>query len=125
MDRTLTFLSIGVVFWVVAAIFMHYVGPLVFDGGVQHAVFWLLNFLLPVAVLPLIARFTDRTRHQMLAPTCLIVLPAMTLDGIAISLDTLGLTHAYANTPWLAGVTGGFLLFAFASFLFWAIVWQE
>jgi len=88
-------------------------------------VFWIANFFFPILAIPVIARFTGRTKHDMLAPTVLIALPAMTLDGLAITLDTLGKTHIYADTAVLAGYTGGFLLFAFASFFFCAVRWHK
>jgi hypothetical protein len=125
MDRKLTFILIGIAFWLSAAALMHYIGPYVFDGGLMQILFWVANFVLPAAALPVIARLTNRTKHQMLAPIVLIALPAMTLDGLAITFDTLGQTHIYANTTSLAGLTGGFLLFAFASFFFWALVWHK
>ena len=125
MDRKVTFIFIGAAFWALAAVFMHFVGPYVFDAGLIHVGFWIANFFLPVLALPFIARLTGRTKHQMLAPTALIALPALTLDGLSITLDTLGQTHIYADTPQLAGLTGGFLLFAFMSFFFWALVWHE
>jgi hypothetical protein len=125
MDRKFTFISIGVVFWLSAAILMHFVAPYVFDGGFMHIAFWVTNFLVPAIVLPPIAKMTGRTKHQMLVPTALMAAPALTLDGLSVTLDTLGKTHIYANTPLLAGLTGGFLLFAFASFFIWAIYWHR
>lgn len=124
MDRKLTFVMIGLVFWVTAAALMHFLGPHVFDGGLIQIIFWIANFFFPALALPLIARLTARAKHEMVGPTALIALPAMTLDGLAISFDTLGKTHIYADTPALAGLTGGFLLFAFASFFFWALFWH-
>lgn len=125
MDRKFTFIFAGVIFWASAAALMHYLGPLVFDGGTLHIIFWIANFFVPIPVIMLFARLTGRTKHDMLAPTALVALPAMTLDGISITLDTIGQTHIYAETPELAGVTGGFLLFAFASFFFWALIWHR
>ena len=104
---------------------MHYIVPVVFDHGVIHFTFWVANFVLPVPVLPLLARLTNRTKHEMLIPTVIIALPAMTLDALSVTSDTLGVSHIYANTSELAGVTGGFLLFAFASFFFWALIWHR
>ena len=125
MDRKFTFLIIGVLFWVSAGALMHYLAPLVFDGGLIHILFWVANFLLPAAALPLFARLTGRTKHDMLAPTALMAVPALTLDGLSVTFDTLGASHIYADTPHLAGLTGGFLLFAFASFFFWALIWHR
>lgn len=125
MDRKLTFILIGVVFWAVAAVFMHFVGPYVFDSGLIHISFWIANFFLPILALPLIASMTGRTKHQMLAPTVLIAIPAMTFDGLSITFDAMGKTHIYADSLQLAGLTGGFLLFAFMSFFFWALVWHK
>lgn len=125
MDRKFTFILIGLAFWLSAAALMHYISPYVFDGGLMQILFWIANFALPAAALPVIARLTNRTKHQMLTPIALIALPAMILDGLAITFDTLGQTHIYANTASLAGLTGGFLLFAFASFFFWALVWHK
>jgi len=125
MDRKKTFVSIGIIFWLIAAMFMHFIGPFVFDGGLLHMVFWIVNFFLPVLLLPLFAKLTKRSKHQILIPTVLICIPAMILDALSITFDTLGKTHIYANTALLGGVSGGFLLFAFASFLFWALIWHK
>lgn len=125
MDRKFTFIIIGVVFWAVAAVFMHFVGPVVFDGGGLHITFWVVNFFVPVLMLPLFARLTGRTKHDMVLPTLLIAIPAMTLDALSVTFDAFGKTHIYANTPELAAVTGGFLLFAFVSFFFWAVYWHK
>lgn len=104
---------------------MHFVGPTVFDGGLLHIGFWIANFFVPVLFLPLIAKLTSRTKHDMLVPTCLMVVPAMALDSLSITLDTIGKTHIYADNPVLSGVTGGFLLFAFVSFIIWALFWHR
>jgi hypothetical protein len=125
MDRKFTFIIIGIIFWASAALLMHFVGPYVFDGGVIHIVFWIANFFLPVIALPLIAKLTKRNKNEMLIPTVFIAIPAMILDAVSITLDTLGLTHIYADTAVLAGNTGGFLLFAFASFFIWAVIWHK
>ena len=125
MDRKWTFIALGVVLWASAALLMHYIGPTVFDGGAMHIGWWIANFFVPALVLPLVARLTGRTKHDMLAPLALVATPAMTLDGVFVTLDTLGKSHVYADTPALAGVSGGFLLFAFASFFFWALVWHR
>ena len=125
MDKKITFVSIGIVFWAVAALFMHYVGPIVFNGGALHIGFWIVNFFVPFAFLPFIAKLTGRTKHDMLVPTTLMAIPAMTLDSLSITFDTFGKTHIYADTPALAGVTGGFLIFAFVSFFIWALYWHK
>ena len=115
----------GVALWVLGAVIMHFVGPLVFNGGLLHIIFWISNFLAPVSVLPLIAKRLGRTKHQMFAPTAVMLLPVMMLDGLAITSDTFGWTQIYAGDPTLAGLTGGFLLFASGSFFFWALVWHR
>ena len=115
----------GVALWAAAAALMHFIGPYLFNGGLPHIVFWISNFLAPISVIPLIAKWIGRTKQNMLEPITLILLPAMTLDGFAITFDTLGVTHIYASEPTLAGLTGGFLLFAFASFFFWALIWHK
>lgn len=125
MDRKYTFALIGFVFWASAAVLMHFIGPVVLDGGLTMAAFWIANFFVPALALPLIAGMTGRTKHQMLAPTAIMAVVAMTLDGISVTTDTLGKTHIYAKTPELAAFTGGFLLFAFASFFFWALIWHQ
>ena len=116
---------IGFAFWVVAAVFMHFVGPYVFDGRLLHIGFWIANFVFPAAALPLIARATRRSRHDMLVPTTFMALPILALDSLAITFDTLGRSHIYADTPELAGLTGGFLLMALGSFFFWALIWHR
>ncbi len=125
MDRKATFISLGIFLWAAAALLMHFVGPVVFDGGLIHILFWIANFFVPVLFLPLIAKLTGRTKHDMLAPTALMAAPAMTLDGISTTLDAMGHTHIYANTTQLSAYTGGFLLFAFASFFVWAMIWHR
>ncbi|MCP4206741.1 MAG: hypothetical protein GY767_06815 [Shimia sp.] len=125
MDRKFTFITTGIVLWFLAAFVMHYLGPIVFDVGPKHIGFWIANFFLPVLVLPIVASLTGRTKNDMVVPTLLITLPAMTLDSVAITFDTMGMSHVYASTPSLSGLTGGFLLFAFASFFFWALVWHR
>ena len=125
MDRKFTFILTGIIFWASAAVLMHYLAPVVFDVGSLHIIFWIANFFVPVPVIILLARLTGRTKHEMLAPIALLALPAMTLDGVSITFDTMGKTHVYASTPELSGLTGGFLLFAFASFFFWALLWHR
>lgn len=125
MDRKFTFIFIGIVFWAGAAAFMHFVGPLVFDGGVFHIGFWIVNFFFPVIAIPLIAKITGRTKQDMLIPTILVAIPAMILDGLSVTLDAMGKTHIYADNALLAAYTGGFLLFAFVSFFVWALIWHR
>jgi len=115
MDRKVTFISIGVIFWICAALLMHFIVPYVFDGGLIQILFWVANFFFPAIAIPLIAKLTQRTKHDMLAPTVLF----------AITFDTMGFTHIYADNAILAGYTGGFLLFALASFFIWAIFWHH
>ena len=115
----------GVALWALGAVIIHFIGPHIFNGGPLHIVFWISNFIAPVSVLPLIAKRIGRTKHQMLEPTAIMLFPAMTLDGLSITFDTFGWTHIYASDPKLAGLTGGFLLFAAASFFFWALVWHR
>ena len=125
MDKKFLFIAIGVSLWAGAAVLMHFIGPQVFDGSWIHVAWWIANFFLPVAVIPLVANATGRTKHNMVIPTALIAMPAMTLDGLSVTFDTLGKTHVYADNAHLSGLTGGFLLFAFASFFFWALVWHQ
>jgi hypothetical protein len=125
MDRKTTFIGIGFVFWLSAAVLMHFLGPLVFDGGIIHGLWWLANFGFGAVAIILIARLTGRTKHDMLVPTALMAMPAMLLDGVAVTLDARGLTHVYADQPLIAAYTGGFLLFAFWSFFFFALIWHR
>lgn len=125
MNNKANLILLGVAFWAAAAVLMHFIGPYLFNGGLPHIIFWISNFLAPISVIPLIAKRIGRTKHDMLEPITLMLLPAMTLDGFAITFDTFGFTHIYANEPMLAGLTGGFLLFAFASFFFWTLVWHK
>ena len=125
MDKRLTFLIIGVLFWIAAALLMKVVGPLVFDGGVLHVLFWIVNFVFGAVSVAVIARLTGRTKHDMLVPVAIMAMPAMLMDGLAVTSDAMGLTHIYANTPQLAAYSGGFLLFAFWSFFFFALLWHK
>lgn len=125
MDKRGTFLIIGIIFWIVAAGLMHYLGPLVLDGGLLHILFWIANFAFAAIAVMLIAKWTGRTKHDMLAPVAIMAMPAMLMDGLAVTTDAMGLTHIYANDPLLAAYTGGFLLFAFWSFFFFALIWHK
>lgn len=125
MDRKYTLITIGITLWALVAVFMHFTGPILLDGGLRHIIFWIANFFLPALALPFIAKLTGRTKHDMLAPIILMATPAMALDGLSVTFDTIGLTHIYADTPDLIALNGGALLFAFASFFFWALVWHR
>ena len=125
MDRKLTFVAIGAIFWLLAAILMHFIGPYVLDGGLVHVGWWVANFVFGAIALIAIARMTGRTRHDMLVPTAIMAMPAMLIDGVAVTLDAKGATFVYADTPQLAAYTGGFLLFAFWSFFFFALLWHQ
>lgn len=125
MDKRGTFLIIGIIFWVIGAITVHYLGPIVFDGGLLHVIFWVANFAFGAIGTIFLAKLTGRTKHDMLAPVTIIAMPAMLMDGLAITADAQGLTHIYANTPLLAAYSGGFLLFAFWSFFFFALIWHR
>jgi hypothetical protein len=61
----------------------------------------------------------------MLAPVAIMAMPAMVMDGLAVTTDALGFTHIYVNDPLLAAYTGGFLLFAFWSLFFFALMWHR
>jgi hypothetical protein len=125
MDKRGAFLIIGIIFWIVAAALMHYLRPLVFDGGVWHILFWIAKFAFGAIAIILIAKLTGRTKHDMLAPVAIMAMPAMLMDGMAVTADAMGATHIYANTPLLAAYSGGFLLFAFWSFFFFALMWHR
>jgi hypothetical protein len=125
MDKRGTFLIIGIVFWIIGAITVHYLGPFVFDGGLLHVAFWIVNFIFGAVGTIFLAKVTGRTKHDMLAPVAIMAMPAMLMDGLAVTTDALGLTHIYANDPLLAAYTGGFLLFAFWSFFFFALIWHR
>ena len=125
MDRKFTFVAIGAVFWLLAAILMKYLGPVVFDGGLIHALWFVANFAFGAISLVVIAKLTGRTKHDMLAPTAIMAMPAMLMDGLAVTTDARGWSHVYADTPQLAAYSGGFLLFAFWSFFFFALMWHR
>lgn len=125
MDKRGTFLIIGIIFWIVAAGLMHYLGPIFLDGALLHILFWIANFAFAAVSIILIAKATGRTKHDMLVPVTIMAMPAMIMDGLSITADAHGLTHVYANTPLLAAYSGGFLLFAFWSFFFFALVWHR
>lgn len=125
MDKHGTFLITGIVFWITAAVLMHYLGPFVLDGGLLHAIFWAANFVFGAVAVIMIAKWTGRTKHDMLVPAVIMAMPAMLMDGIAVTADARGWTHIYADTPVLAAYTGGFLLFAFWSVFFFALIWHR
>ncbi len=125
MDRKPTFVAIGAIFWLLAAILMKYLGPVVFDGGIIHVLWFVANFVFGAIAVVAIAKFTGRTKHDMLAPTAIMAMPAMLMDGLAVTSDARGLSHIYADTPQLAAYSGGFLLFAFWSFFFFALMWHR
>ena len=125
MDRKLTFVAIGAIFWLLAAILMKYLGPIVFDGGLIHILWFVANFAFGAVAVVAIAKLTGRTRHDMLVPTAIMAMPVMIMDGLSVTLDARGLKHIYADTPLVAAYTGGFLLFAIWSFIFFALMWHR
>lgn len=125
MNQRATFLILGLIVWIIGVVAIHILGPIVFDGGMLHILFWIANFVVGGVSIVLIAKFTGRTKHEMLVPTTLMAMPAMLMDGLSVTLDTMGVTHIYANTPTLAAYSGGLLLFAFWSFFFFALLWHR
>ena len=125
MDRKLTFVVIGIVFWIFGAVFIRYLGPTIFADPTLHALFFVANFAIGAVAVILFAKLTGRSRHEMLAPVAIIAMPAMLMDGLAVTTDTMGLTYIYADTARGAALAGGALLFAFWSAFFFALMWHR
>ena len=121
MDRTLTFLLIGGVFWGIGAALIKLLAPWVFASTLSVALFFGLNFLIAAATIPLFARLTGRTKHDMLMPTVLMAMAAMLLDGLALSF----VPWIYPEDMTARMHTGAALLFAFWSFFFFALLWHR
>ena len=125
MDKRGTFVIYGIIFWIFGAVFIHYLGPAIFSNPVLHILFFVANFAIGAIAVGLFARMTGRKRHQMLVPVTIIAMPAMLMDGLAVTLDTKGITNIYSNTPVFAAYAGGALLFAFWSAFFFALLWHR
>ena len=121
MDRKWTFVAIGALFWAFGAMAIDWLDPVLFDGGAMQALFLLLNFALAGVSLPLFARLTGRTRHDMLVPTAIMAMPALLMDGLAVSF----VPGLYGDTDAELCAAGGLLLFAFWSFFFFALLWHR
>ena len=121
MDRKLTFLLFGGIFWGVGAAAIKFLAPWLFLSTVTIAGFFALNFVLAWLTIPLFAKLTGRTKHDMLVPTVIMALAAMVLDAVALSF-----------VPWIYPAdmaarmhTGAALLFAFWGFFFFALLWHR
>ena len=121
MDRKWTFVVIGALFWAFGAVAIDWLGPVFFDGGAMQVLFLLLNFALAGVSLLLFARLTGRTRHSMLVPTAIMAMPALLMDGLAVSF----VPELYGDTDAQLRAAGGLLLFAFWSFFFFALLWHR
>lgn len=125
MDRKWLWIGVGIAFWVVGALALHALAPVMFDGGARHALLFALNFALAPASLWLLGKLFRQPLHRMLVPVALMAMPAMLMDGVAVTLDIAGATRIYSGVPTLAGYSGGLLLFAFWGFFFWALLWHR
>lgn len=119
------FVMAGIVLWLAGVAVIRLLGPVVHDGGVAHMLFWAANVAAGALTIVVLARVSGRSRHAMVVPAVTVAMPAMLMDGVAVTLDTLGITHIYADTPAMAAFAGGTLLFAFWSALFFALLWHR
>lgn len=125
MDRKFTFIVLGVVIWLAGVIMIRLLHPYVYGDPVLHALFFALNFaIVPLGLIP-IAKFTGRTKHDMLAPVAIMAMPSMLMDSLSVTFDSAGVSHIYADTPLAAAYSGGILLFAFWGFFFFALLWHR
>ena len=123
-DRT-KFMLWGVVLWLAGVVLIRLLGSWFFDAGPRHVAWFGLNFGFGALTILALAKVTNRSRHAMLVPSVVVAMVAMLMDGLAITLDTAGLTHIYADTAEHAAYAGGTLLFAFWSALFFALLWHR
>ena len=121
MDRKLTFILIGGIFYGFGVAAIKLLGPLFWDSAALRAAFLLINIAIAAVTLPIFARMTGRTKHDMLMPTTIMALAAMVMDGLTLSFaPTL-----YADLPQHQAYAGGLLLVAFWGFFFFALLWHR
>lgn len=121
VDRKLTFLLIGGVFYGVGVALIKILGPFFWDSATLRALFLLINFLIAPVSLLAFAKMTGRTKHDMLVPTVIMTLAAMVMDGLTLSF----IPQLYAVPPQHQAYAGGLLLVAFWSFFFFALLWHR
>ena len=121
MDKTFTYIIIGGLFYGFGVAAIKLLGPLFWDTAFMRFVFIALNFAVAALTLPVFARMTGRTKHDMLVPTVIMALAAMIMDGLTLSfVPTL-----YAIEPQHQAYAGGLLLTAFWGFFFFALLWHR
>lgn len=121
MSDTAKFLVIGGLFYGFGVAAIKLLGPFFWDSAGLRAAFLLINFAIAAITLPLFARMTGRTRHDMLVPTVVMALAAMLMDGLTLSFAP----QLYAATSEGQAYSGGLLLFAFWGFFFFALLWHR
>ena len=125
MANTRLFIGLGIAIWLVGVVLIRLLGPYVFDAGWLHILFFGANFIFGAITVWAFAAIAGLSRHRMLVPTTVVAMVAMLLDGVAVTLDTAGVTHIYADTAEHAAYAGGLLLFAFWSAFFFALLWHR
>ena len=120
MERKWAWIAVGLAAWTLGLAVIRLFGDALFDGGIRQALFTAAQFAVPPLVMPPLARWLDRTQHELVVPSVLIAMPAMLMDAVAV-----GWTDWYASSADHRVATGSVLLFAFWSLLFWALVWHR
>ena len=108
-SQILLYVLIVAVGWFVAAQFIRFAGPHIFDGSVAHAAMFVLTALCGPAFVWLAALAVRLPFGEMLPPITLMTVTALLLDGIAISW-----------VPFLYGGTGPNLAYG-AAWLLWGV----
>ena len=121
MDRKITFILIGGIFYGFGVAAIKLLGPVFWDSAALRAVFLLVNIAIAAVTLPLFAHMTGRTKHDMLMPTTIMALAAMVMDGLTLSFAP----QLYAQAPQHQAYAGGLLLVAFWGFFFFALLWHR
>jgi len=120
MDKKWLFMGVGLAAWVTGLFVIKFWGATLYDGGIKQISFLAANFIVPLLALPLLAKLTGRTKHDMLAPSALIAMPAMFMDSVAV-----GFTDWYSALDADRAATGSTLLFAFWALFFFALLWHR
>jgi hypothetical protein len=113
----LTFMGLGVFFWLAFLIIIRLMGSTVFSTSnpLLLAVF-ILSIPLVLVIIIAVARVTNTPTHDMLVPIVIIDFTALLIDGLAV-----GFTNLYGPTHDQIAAAAAYLLWGVALTLIWAL----
>lgn len=107
--KTIAFLALGCVFWFLAALYVRFLGPVLFDLGALHLLAFAIGAASGPVFLAIAAAVTRHSLGDMVLPVALMLVSATALDALAMTY-----------TPGLYGGTGPVLALGAAQIL-WGI----